>query len=833
MSDDRQLFLLDQKIYSLKSGLSEAERKEHVCGAQIDDKAWDAEDRFSAGPLGLVDRALSADPLNRVALVCDAGLGKTTNMEWLQAKLSAQGSRQLAVLIRLDTQAPEDRQPGSPELYSCGLELFKRQLETPSVEHLLDWLAEELFCHVAIGEKARHLAALCRLRAQGRITLLIDGLDHAIGDTAIRTYLKRFLGSDQWRHCPIWIAGRPTAFKSLWNVFLASNWNFHRIAPLAEAEIAFYMSYCAGGNWYPLMTQSHSLVAIPRFLWLICDIIRYEIAGQTDDEARRMAVESLRLNTPADVYCRAFLEVGDEDNSSPHPNTLGLLAQGLDDQKSHIGLTGKEQPSPTNRRKRVERVAALLGALAFEMFPRFSGVKLHPFLGQVAQRVEEAEITDAATFDKEFNLLKEMNIHALDFLLFSESNERKLVFRDRTTLAFFAAYWACHCEKPKKLDTTRKWVVDELFEKNLECREFWQFAAEMPNAGLPRTEDDQVDETRWHALFTPLYAGTVKDSKKRPIRSTEFIFRSWPRMEASTAGRKIIETKYRAKVIPPELLSGFIPLVRGVLPQDSGTFRMGEEDRIREETLDGRGFYLHHYCVTNIEYERFDPRHNDKRWTGSKHKAVKATGDQSADDECPAVMVSWYDAISYARWLGIIRDEHGNRCDITLPSEVGWEYACRAGHDQTRFTFDEAEAIDICTPAYCNYNGNYPDAGAEEGEFRECTLPVDGSVPDQWSKAFKIKPVKGRNRWGFYQMHGNVYEWCMDWYDSEALARVLRGGSWNSFGWYCRSAFRFRYVPDSRIHFYGFRLAAVPCIVGAKSSRSGGDGAAGVVEARP
>ncbi|HTA31535.1 MAG TPA: formylglycine-generating enzyme family protein, partial [Candidatus Cybelea sp.] len=123
-----------------------------------------------------------------------------------------------------------------------------------------------------------------------------------------------------------------------------------------------------------------------------------------------------------------------------------------------------------------------------------------------------------------------------------------------------------------------------------------------------------------------------------------------------------------------------------------------------------------------------------------------------------------------------------------LPTEAQWEYACRA-----ETTGDFAGSVDAM--AWHDTN-----SGSE-------THDVKTSRP---------------NAWGLYEMHGNVWEWCADWYGnySDGMAkdptgvptgtlRVYRGGSWTSPSGYCRSASRGRNVPGFRNNYLGFRLAAV------------------------
>ena len=145
-----------------------------------------------------------------MAVVCGAGLDKTTNLTWLAAQFFTKGrvSRHVPLLLRLDD--PKDQR----------VLLEERQLGQRAnalVNCLLQWVrdANEADCAVRDDKSDRYLALIRRLQAAGQITLLIDGLDHALSNDTIATDLQEMLSSRQWRDCPVWIAGRPEAFAGI------------------------------------------------------------------------------------------------------------------------------------------------------------------------------------------------------------------------------------------------------------------------------------------------------------------------------------------------------------------------------------------------------------------------------------------------------------------------------------------------------------------------------------------------------------------------------------------------------------------------------------------
>jgi formylglycine-generating enzyme required for sulfatase activity len=253
-----------------------------------------------------------------------------------------------------------------------------------------------------------------------------------------------------------------------------------------------------------------------------------------------------------------------------------------------------------------------------------------------------------------------------------------------------------------------------------------------------------------------------------------------------------------------------------------GTFMMGslsdEQDRDPDEgpqhqvTLT-KGLYMGKYAVTLGQYVKFlestnketgvDWNDNDcplSRSGGSY--TLRGTFGQSWNQ--PMVEVSWYGAAMYCNYLSEIEglesvynldtwEVDWNANGYRLPTEAEWEYACRAG-TQTRFHWgDDPGYTDI--KDYCWYDGdNSPSGSKEVGQ-------------------------KKPNAFGLYDMSGNVYEWCQDWYGSyidssqtdpigpnSGSNRVLRGGFRDEDARNCRSANRSDHSPDTTNASIGFRL---------------------------
>jgi len=204
-----------------------------------------------------------------------------------------------------------------------------------------------------------------------------------------------------------------------------------------------------------------------------------------------------------------------------------------------------------------------------------------------------------------------------------------------------------------------------------------------------------------------------------------------------------------------------------------GTFKMGSPENETTHTVSlSNGFFIATTPVTQSQW---------KAVMGNNPSKFKKNG-----KDRPVEKVSWNDAQKFIKKMNEMEDTN----KYCLPTEAEWEYSCRAG-STTRYYFgdDESELDDY---AWYNKNSN------------SMTHPVKQKKP---------------NSWGLYDMHGNVWEWCEDWYDDYPTGhvtdptgpdggsdRVIRGGSWGNSPRVVRSANRLRGAPGYRGDNLGFRL---------------------------
>ena len=218
----------------------------------------------------------------------------------------------------------------------------------------------------------------------------------------------------------------------------------------------------------------------------------------------------------------------------------------------------------------------------------------------------------------------------------------------------------------------------------------------------------------------------------------------------------------------------------------AGAFTMGspsgegDNDEHPQHKVYLDGYYIGKYEVTNSQYKKFCDV------TGHKYPPDPGFSGMSNYfinyPDYPVVEVDWNDAVAYCRWAG-----------LRLPTEAEWEKAARGGEDYKYAGSNNPDEV----AWYDNNSGGH-------------THPVGQKEP---------------NGYGSYDMSGNVWEWCSDWYNSgyysnspyrnpkgpdSGTGRVNRGGSWSRYAWYIRCANRYGYTPVRRPDDLGFRVARSP-----------------------
>ena len=239
----------------------------------------------------------------------------------------------------------------------------------------------------------------------------------------------------------------------------------------------------------------------------------------------------------------------------------------------------------------------------------------------------------------------------------------------------------------------------------------------------------------------------------------------------------------------PKTITNSLGMKLMLIPR--GTFTMGspieeagkKNDEKQHQVEISMDYYLGVTEVTQGQYEKVtgtNPSYFQKQLISENDSSVY-----------PVDSVSWEDAVGFCKKLSDLPKEREAGRIYRLPTEAEWEYACRAG-SKTAYSFGES-SITLGDYAWVLNNSNNQ------------THPVG-----------KKKP----NAWGLYDMHGNAWEWCNDWFSDypngalsdpsgpkEGSYRVIRGGGWSHDASLCRSAFRYGDHPSHRLLNFGFRVA--------------------------
>lgn len=234
----------------------------------------------------------------------------------------------------------------------------------------------------------------------------------------------------------------------------------------------------------------------------------------------------------------------------------------------------------------------------------------------------------------------------------------------------------------------------------------------------------------------------------------------------------------------------FVRITAASFLQGAVTFdSLARENEKPAHLVDVESYYISVYPITQEEYRsvmHINPSYFSACGKGKEYVSNMET------NQFPVESVSWDDAMEYCKRLSAFPSEKESKRCYRLPTESEWEYACRAGQETVFAGGNSLTSYDA------NIDGHYPYNSEIIGDtlYRPC--PVGAYKP---------------NKFGLYDMHGNVWEWCQDIYkpyNSDIApnddARVMRGGSWNCYSRFCRASYRC--IANRHSHFYdcGFRI---------------------------
>jgi formylglycine-generating enzyme required for sulfatase activity len=551
--------------------------------------------------------------------------------------------------------------------------------------------------------------------SEGRVLVILDGLDQVDSDGVIRT-AAQFLNGDG-RNCRAIVTGRPYATNQQRQRHLrGGDWRFARIEGFDSNQIAAYLQGYDVNQVFSDRESVADLLRIPRVLRIVRELLE------------NGSLEQFR--TAAELYLQA---------------------------SHHLIYQAGIRLDPDFDERQTRRIEQILAAIAFEMMVR----KLYRYSARGADLVHQVEVgasqrCPGGVTENEWKLIRRVT-RLTNHCILEGFSQHMLSWQHRGMMEFYCGlHLAGHATDACIQDAAP-------FANDPGWYWAWRFAIETPlNVAHPFRRSMVIA----HLFRRP-------KSGRRP---NELIYLACQMLEATNQTCDAFIPFHKESSDKLELSfvrcpSGRdldrVPFLMGA-PESDSDARSNEKPQVM---MTVEPFLISDAPITKSQYWLYDPAHREDPEFRERLKCY------SPEIDCPVVFVTWYDAWCFARWS-----------NCRLPTEVEWEYACRAG-TTTRYW----------------WNKDFPD---DEDVMSKCTFHANRTTPA--ADAHK-------NPWGLMEMSGNVYEWCETLFcrqqtmiDRSQISRefrVLRGCSFNYFNpLWLRSSLRSGNAPNFRNYFVGFRV---------------------------
>jgi formylglycine-generating enzyme required for sulfatase activity len=732
---------------------------------------------------------------NRLVVTSDAGMGKSTLLDWICWEFNSPDGDSLAIRLRASDLGKSFE--NKEDLLASTI--------TASENGPPGLLVSQLKRRRDNDEAS---LTLRRLRSNGRLVLLIDGLDELPENNHACAAIEYLATDPQWRKCLIMVAGRRYAVESQWNKLFprgnADGWSFILVGELTEPEQEEYL----GPTLFKRVNEIASdLLAVPRSLYYL----------------RRYVTNPEGIRTASDVYLTAVVRLVTDGFQSGVPGG-GKAAGCLDE--SGKPILDKEQ------------ALKLLSAFAYHLTVvrgHFAEVGANEDVQAIGQLcgISSDESINANYVTQGLRCLSALNGPLRHDLLEGNGVSGFLHFRNKQLQEFLAGLWMSKWLREDQLESLKARLPLSCDKSSQTWYWTFRFAAEMPVRSLAPKENflGRSDIAWLRSMQTVFCRGD--GTREGTRRSTEMIVRAWPTLweyvQSGNATAVSLCARWRGEfqemlddvraeghALAREFTQSFAKIPGGTLKMGSPTTDGASfPNEPKEIPIEIGKFSISRFPMLNGYYLLFDPGHGvstrDRKLPRSsvKYSAVNPSSRH------PVVDVSWWDARAASLWFYWKEEVEGSeksKEDVSdkskkvelfygtrLPTESELEWVAKDGAEvYQRYPWGDSFSDVYCVP---------------RGGNGTASLPALSSASNH---------PRATRRWQIVDIVGNVWQWCDNVYVDDVKtaadckrteggpSRAVRGGGWRGSAGSCRSALRIRFSPGYRFDILGFRLALVP-----------------------